>query len=149
MNYVHKLLMSFICTHIINNIYFFFDDFGFDNPGVLHCPFGFVVLVVVVVVVVVVAVVDTCNSPRSISSHFLAISSSLSPPFCLDFCVPSNLIALDIGSCPNFSESWLVECLGVEVSLVLVSDSVMFENGLPASEVSGSLVGSFTESPVG
>ena len=152
MNYVHKLLMSFICTHIINNIYFFFDDFGLDNPGVLTCPFGFVVLVVVevvVVVVVVVAVVDTCNSPRSYSSQTLAISSLLSPPNCLDFCVPSNLIALDIGSCPNFSESWLVECLGVEVSLVLVSDSVMFENGLPASEVSGSLVGSFTESPVG
>ena len=125
--------MSFICTHIINNIYFFFDDFGLDNPGVLTCPFGFVVLVVVevvVVVVVVVAVVDTCNSPRSYSSQTLAISSLLSPPNCLDFCVPSNLIALDIGSCPNFSESWLVECVGVEVSLVMVSDPVMFENGI-------------------
>ena len=149
MNHVHKLIMSFICTHIINNIYFFFDDLGFGNPGVLHCPFGIVVLVVVVVVVVVVAVVDTCNSSWSYSSHFLAISSSLRQPHCLDFCVPSNLIVLDIESCPNSSESWLAECLGDEVSLVLVSDSVIFENGLPASEVSGSLVGSFTESPVG
>ena len=140
MNHVHKLIMSFICTHIINNIYFFFDDLGFGNPGVLHCPFGIVVLVVVVVVVVVVAVVDTCNSSWSYSSHFLAISSSLRQPHCLDFCVPSNLIALDIGCCPNFSESefsesflvdsWLVECVGVEVSLVMVSDPVMFENGI-------------------
>ena len=149
MNYVHKLIMSFICTHILNNIYLFIDGLVFDNPWRLLCPFGIVVLVVVVVVVVVVAVVDTCNSSWSYSSHFLAISSSLRQPHCLDFCVPSNLIALDIGSCPNFSESWLVECLGVEVSLVLVSDSVMFENGLPASEVSGSLIGSSTESPVG
>ena len=118
----------------------------------LTCPFGFVVLVVVevvVVVVVVVAVVDTGNCPWSISSMTLFTSSLLRLPHCLDFCVPSNLIVLDIGSCPNSSESWLVECLDVEVSLVLVSDSVMFENGLPASEVSGSLIGSSTESPVG
>ena len=118
MNYVHKLLMSFICTHIINNIYFFFDDFGLDNPGVLTCPFGFVVLVVVevvVVVVVVVAVVDTGNCPWSISSMTLFICSLLRP-FSLFFFTPDP--------CPSSA------CL-------------------LASEVSGSLVGSFKEAPVG
>ena len=73
----------------------------------LTCPFGFVVLVVVevvVVVVVVVPVVDTGNCPWSYSSMTLFISSLLSIPHCLDFCVPSNLIVLDIGSCPNSSE---------------------------------------------
>ena len=145
MNYVHKLIMAIICTHIINNIYLFFDGSGLLNPTRIVLLFGFVVVVVVVVdvvvvVVVVVAVVDNFNSFWSRSSHISAICSQLRPSLCLYFTVPSILLELDIGCCSissesEFSESflvdsWLIDCLGVEVSLVMVSDPVMFENGI-------------------
>ena len=76
MNYVHKLIMSFICTHIINNIYFFFDGAILGSPTALHCPFGFVV-VVVVVHLKIILVLCLCLTAEPESVYYRARGSVL------------------------------------------------------------------------
>ena len=117
MKYVHKLIMSIICTKIINNNYFFFD--ALLNPTPLHWLFGFVlviVVIVVVVVVVVVAVVDTFDSCCSRTFNCAFISSGFKP--FLFFAGPNFVSELVEGSCSLTSDVDFSESVGEKMKML-------------------------------